>query len=99
MKYLKILCQANSLIANNCIRSVILENKTTNEKSLNTNISFSFRQHFQSKCSRERERNISILTILHLLGIVGIVSARSKSLSASLKKMKLADIGLQYEFF
>ena len=57
------------------------------------------REHLQSKCSRERKRNISILTILHLLGIVGIVSVRSKSLSASLKKMKLADIGLQYEFF
>ena len=41
------------------------------------------REHFQSKCSRERERNISILTILHLLGIV---SVRSKSLSTSLKK-------------
>ena len=54
------------------------------------------RKHFQSKCSRERERNISILTILHL---PGIVSAKSKSLSASLKKMRLADTGLQYEFF
>ena len=42
-----------------------------------------------------REQNISILTILHFLGIVGIVSVRSKSLSASLKKMKLTDIGLQ----
>ena len=55
-------------------------------------------EHFQSKCSRERQQNISILTILHLLGIVGIVSVRSKSLSTSLKKMKLTDIGLQYQF-
>ena len=57
------------------------------------------RKHFQSKCSRERERNISILTTLHLPRIVGIVSAKSKCLSASLKKMRLADTGLQYEFF
>ena len=54
---------------------------------------------FQSKSSRQTERNISILTILHLLGIVGIVYLKSKSLSTSLKKMKLTDIGLQYEFF
>ena len=57
------------------------------------------REHFQSECSRETERNTSILTILHLLGLVGIVCVRNKSLSDSLKKMKLTDIGLQYEFF
>ena len=33
-KYLKILSRANSLIASNNIRSVILENKTTDVKSL-----------------------------------------------------------------
>ena len=54
------------------------------------------RQHFQSKYSWEKERNNSILTILHLLGIV---SVRSKSLNVSLKKMKLTDASLQYQFF
>ena len=57
---------------------------------------FLHREHFQSKLSQERERNISILTILHLSGIV---SVRSKSLSASLKKMKLTDTDLQHDLF
>ena len=35
-------------------------------------------EHFQSKCSQERQQNINILMILHLLGIVGIVSVRKQ---------------------
>ena len=64
-RYLKILSLANSLIANNNIRSIILEIKNNRCKIVNTNILFSLPRTLW-KCCRERERNISILTILHL---------------------------------
>ena len=59
---LKILRRANSLIANNNIRSVILEIKNDRSKTVKILIFPSLsREH-----SREREQNISILTILDL---------------------------------
>ena len=75
--FLKILSRANSLIANNNIRRVMLEIKNDRCKIVKILIFRSLsREHFQSKihfenfllwkCSRERERNISILTIFHL---------------------------------
>ena len=55
------LSRANSLIVNNNIRSVLLEIKNDRCKII-------FREKIFKltlKCSWERERNISILTILH----------------------------------
>ena len=45
--------RANSLIANNNIRSVILEIKTTDVKSLIRSLS---RKYFQNKCSRKENK-------------------------------------------
>ena len=93
MNHLKILSHDNSLIANDNIRSAILENEMT-DVILNVKVlifcSFSW-EHFQSSVPEKRMQNISTLMILHLLGIV---SVWAKSLSTSLKKLKLTDIGL-----
>ena len=59
--------QCFCLIANNNIRSAILEIKNDRRKIVKILIFCSLsREHLLWKCSWERERSISILTILHL---------------------------------
>ena len=62
MNYLKILSHDNSLIANDNIRSVILENEMT-DVILNIKVlifcSLSW-EHFQSKVSQKREHKILV---------------------------------------
>ena len=68
------------------------ENKTTNVKLLKCQYFVLFPENIcKVNFGGKETANISILTILHLLGIASVLN---KSLSASLKKMDLTDIGL-----
>ena len=67
----KIFCGAILVNANNNIRSIILEIKNDRCKIVKIQIFRSLSRehihfHLLWKCSRKRERNISILTILHV---------------------------------
>ena len=69
-----------------------MENKTTNLKSLKYYYFILFPKNiFKVNFCGKENTNISILIVLHLLRIVSVLT---KSLSTSLKKMTLTDIGL-----
>ena len=62
--------RANSLIANNNIRSVILEIKTTDVKSLIRSLS---RKYFQSKCSRKENKILDFTSVAFISNLTLLI--------------------------